>query len=184
MTTDPFEEVFNLEDQFFREGYKQGYDDGAKAGRVEGRSFGLEKGFEKFVEAGRLQGRAGVWGSRLEKSKPKETSSDAVSDSWTADIPRLGKLPQLPRNAKLEKNITSMYSLVEPDTLSTENTDEAVADFDDRLRRAQGRARVIAKAIGEPTEPFNAREAADRSRRGDGSIEDNALRQAYGAKAA
>ncbi len=39
--------------------------------------------------------------------------------------------------------------LLEPDTLSTENTDEAVNDFDDRLKRAQGKARIVEMMLAE-----------------------------------
>jgi hypothetical protein len=183
MATDPFDEVLDLEDQFFREGYKKGHEDGVKAGRTEGRALGLENGFQKFLEAGRLQGRAIVWGSRLHTNQ----SSDEVSTSpgeASASGQRRQRLRGLSSSAKLQKNITALYSLVESDTLSTENSDEAVADFDDRLRRAQGKARVVAKAVGESTEPFQSRDLASNSGRANGSVEDTAPQQAYGANAA
>ncbi|KAK3905118.1 hypothetical protein C8A05DRAFT_41885 [Staphylotrichum tortipilum] len=51
--------------------------------------------------------------------------------------------------ARLEKHIRTLYALVETESLSMENTDEAVEDFDDRLRRAQGRVKVIERMVGE-----------------------------------
>ncbi|KAM0432358.1 hypothetical protein ACHAPT_004900 [Fusarium lateritium] len=129
-TSDPFEDVLNLEERFYSEGYQQGLKDGVKAGRIEGRSFGMEKGFEKFLESGRLAGRAVVWANRM----PSE------GDSCT--------LPPLPRNARLEKNVNTLYALVEPDTLSTENSDDAVQDFDDRVKRAQGKAKIVERMAG------------------------------------
>jgi hypothetical protein len=42
-----------------------------------------------------------------------------------------------------------LYGLVETESLVTENTDEAVDEFDDRLRRAQGRVKVIERMVGE-----------------------------------
>ncbi|KAK5992269.1 hypothetical protein PT974_05670 [Cladobotryum mycophilum] len=109
MSSDPLDDVFTLEDQFYTEGYNQGFKDGAQAGRIEGRSLGMEKGFEKFLESGRLAGRSLVWLNRL----PQKNKTEAA----------------------------------EPDTLSTQNTDEAVQDFDDRVKRAQGKAKIVERII-------------------------------------
>lgn len=159
---DPFDDVLNLEDQFYEQGYKQGTEDGTQAGKIEGRAFGLEKGFEKFLEAGKLYGKAIVWANRLpEKSA---TSAPAQNDSChsASDHDRAqgdgiiggraenpSRLSMLPKNTRLERNITALHALVESESISTANTDEAVNDFDDRLRRAQGKAKIIEKAVGE-----------------------------------
>ncbi|KYK60535.1 DUF1715 domain-containing protein [Drechmeria coniospora] len=147
MSDDPLGDVFNIEDKFYQEGYKQGLEDGIKAGRVEGRSFGLQKGFEKFLESGRLAGKAVVWANRIPSStanQPGPTSGEGKS----AESKGVCTLPPLASNARLDKNIKMVYALVEPDTLSTENTDEAVQDFDDRLKRAQGKAKVVERMLG------------------------------------
>ncbi|KAG7289765.1 hypothetical protein NEMBOFW57_006141 [Staphylotrichum longicolle] len=60
-----------------------------------------------------------------------------------------GRLQGRPYGGRLGKHIRTLYALVETESLSTENTDEAVDDFDDRLRRAQGRAKVIERMGGE-----------------------------------
>lgn len=130
MASDPLDDVLNLEDRFYQEGYRAGLHDGLQAGRIEGRSFGMQKGFEKFLESGRLASKAIVWANRLPQA----------SRSCT--------LPELPKNARLEKNINTLYALVEPDTLSTANTDEAVQDFDDRVKRAQGKAKIVERMAG------------------------------------
>ncbi|KAI1332601.1 hypothetical protein F5Y16DRAFT_120379 [Xylariaceae sp. FL0255] len=64
---DPFDldDLLNLEEQYYQEGFEAGRKDGVEAGRVEGYSLGLSKGFEKFVEAGRLQSKAIVWANRI-----------------------------------------------------------------------------------------------------------------------
>ncbi|CAM1500575.1 Fc.00g097370.m01.CDS01 [Cosmosporella sp. VM-42] len=134
MASDPFEDVLNLEERFYAEGYNQGLKDGIQAGRIEGRSFGMQKGFEKFLESGRLASKAIVWANRM------PPSSQSSHESCT--------LPQLPKNARLGKNINTLYALVEPETLSTDNTDEAVQDFDDRIKRAQGKAKVVERMVG------------------------------------
>ncbi|EWZ90381.1 hypothetical protein FOCG_04045 [Fusarium oxysporum f. sp. radicis-lycopersici 26381] len=134
-SSDPFEDVLNLEERFYSEGYQQGIKDGVQAGRIEGRSFGMQKGFEKFLESGRLASKAIVWANRV-------PHKDGTASGETCT------LPPLPKNARLEKNINTLYALVEPDTLSTENSDDAVQDFDDRVKRAQGKAKIVEKMAG------------------------------------
>ncbi|PHH72771.1 hypothetical protein CDD80_4268 [Ophiocordyceps camponoti-rufipedis] len=159
MTSDPLEDVLHLEDRYYREGYQQGLDDGARAGHAEGRTFGLEKGLEKFLEGGRLAGRAVVWANRLprrqdvtpenlphRKDDDKPTVADA-SQPNSSSRPKRCELPPLPENTRIERNVRALYALVEPGTLSTENTDEAVQDFDSRMKRAQGKAKIIERAL-------------------------------------
>ncbi|UQC85611.1 short-chain dehydrogenase [Colletotrichum lupini] len=168
---DPFDDVLTLEDQFFSEGFRQGTEDGIQAGKIEGRSVGLAKGYEKFYESGRIHARAVIWANRL--SLPQKNSSTATkkpssssaaasaSVSGSAEQAQLSteppsesqnktcSLPPLPPNARLEKNVTTAFALVEPDTLSKENSDDAVNDFDDRLKRAQGKVKIIERMTGE-----------------------------------
>ncbi|CAK7234703.1 hypothetical protein SCUCBS95973_009024 [Sporothrix curviconia] len=119
---DPFQDLFSLEDGFYEEGFRQGQADGERAGLIEGRTLGLETGFIKFAEAGRLQGKAVVW-------------ANVITGAGTG--------------RKGLKNLQTLYSLVEPGTLPTANTDEAVNDVDDRVKRAQAKARVLEKMVGE-----------------------------------
>ncbi|KAL1863940.1 hypothetical protein VTK73DRAFT_6319 [Phialemonium thermophilum] len=166
MADDPFDDLLNLEDQFYEEGFRQGSADGIRAGRIEGRSLGMEKGFEKFQESGRLQGRVIVWANRLAHLRATPAASRSATEGVDAgnradndvrpdrrheedDSGSRKQIPPLTSSARLARNVTMLYALVEPDTLSTENTDEAVNDFDDRIRRAQGKAKVIEKAVGE-----------------------------------
>jgi hypothetical protein len=163
---DHFDSLLTLEDDFYTQGYEQGHADGLVAGRSEGRQLGLERGFQKFVESGRLQGRAIVWANRLRlgmgSNKPAAAAAvnTAKSDSeggggrssdCGSGSDGVGKrgLPPLPYNARLEKHVAALYALAETESLSTENTDEAVNDFDDRLRRALGRAKIIERMLGE-----------------------------------
>ncbi|WQF88373.1 Putative essential protein Yae1 [Colletotrichum destructivum] len=174
MSLDPFDDVLTLEDQFFAEGYRQGTEDGIQAGKIEGRSVGLAKGYEKFLESGRIHGRAVVWANRLslpQKGTSSTSSSAAAaataaatrpsdSSSQQQQQPKACSLPPLPPNARLEKNVTAAFALVEPDTLARENSDEAVNDFDDRLKRAQGKVKIIERMTGEvAAEPKAATEA-------------------------
>jgi hypothetical protein len=124
---------------FYNDGLADGMRDGVLGGKAEGRSIGLKAGFEKFVEAGRLAGRAVVW-ARQQQQTPSE-SSPGPSSTTTA------RLAPLPGGSRLAKNVEAVYALVDPATLSTENTDETVDDFDDRLKRAQGKTRVVMRSL-------------------------------------
>ncbi|KAI9829023.1 MAG: hypothetical protein M1832_000046 [Thelocarpon impressellum] len=142
---DLFDGLLRLEDTLYAEGYKQGEADGAKAGHVEGRAFGLEKAFEKYLAMGRLHGRATILAARLETFQD-QTQVD-FSETSTAQAP----LPALPgsSSSRLEKHVQTLLALVDPTTLSTENTEDAVSDFDDRLKRARAKMRVIGSILGE-----------------------------------
>ncbi|EME83760.1 uncharacterized protein MYCFIDRAFT_122472, partial [Pseudocercospora fijiensis CIRAD86] len=137
---DLFEDVLNLEDQYYREGYDFGVADGSKSGRIEGRVFGLEKGFEKFLEMGKLSGKAAVWEARLpdviNKSERKMAQSQAI-------------MPQLGSNERLRKHVERLATLTNPDGVSTENSEDAVSEFDDRLKDAKAKATLISKIAGE-----------------------------------
>lgn len=152
---DAFDNLLNLEDEFYSEGYEQGVADGDRAGRIEGRSFGIEKGFEKFIEAGRLHGKSIVWANRLPQAQQQPRGVAASLSHASSSTPEDNQtLPVLGGGgARLEKNIVTLHALVEPDTLSTDNSDEAVNDFDDRVKRAQGKARVIERHVGEDASP-------------------------------
>lgn len=134
MPADPLEDVLDLEGRFYQQGYQQGLDHGARAGRTEGRGVGMQTGFDKFLESARLASKAVVWANRL----PREPDASRPCT----------RLPPLPGNPRLDKNVKALYALVEPDTLSTKNTDEAVQDFDDRVKRAQGKAKVVERMVG------------------------------------
>ncbi|KAF2086161.1 DUF1715-domain-containing protein [Saccharata proteae CBS 121410] len=132
---DPFDDLLGLEDDYYREGHALGVADGSRAGRIEGRVFGLEKGFEKFVAMGTLHGKAAVWGARL-PSKDGESLEPPV-------------LPVLATNPRLEKHIQTLYALAEPESLSTQNDEDSVSEFDDRLKRAAAKEKVIEALIRE-----------------------------------
>ena len=171
MEEDPFDRLLDLEDTFYNEGYELGVADGARAGLIEGRVFGLEKGFEKFIDMGRLHGRSVIWAGRLSRTQnsqqqihvkepgkttdndvqgdppPFSRSSKAQRDDHSESSPSM--LPLLSDNMRLEKHIRTLYALTEPESLSTQNNEGAVSDFDDRLKRAQAKAKIIEKSIGE-----------------------------------
>lgn len=138
---DLFDGALSLEENLYAEGYSRGVADGELAGKLEGRSVGMAKGFEKFVASGRLYGRSVVWANRL-------PSTTQPSTTTLEEAPDAERLPPLAQNTRLAKNVETVHALMEPGTLPTENSDEAVQDFDERFRRAQAKARVVERVIG------------------------------------
>jgi len=171
MTSHPFDEILGLEEQFYDEGYQQGLADGVNAGQIEGRTFGLEKGFEKYVESGILHGKSLVWANRVpqfQKGKSSLTSTSKISESLNDGTTLSPSLQLLPDNPRLAKHVKVLHALAESETLSTENTEEAVSDFDDRFKRAQAKAKIIERMAGEVKGDLNGQGKSSN----DGSIED------------
>ncbi|KAK3710110.1 hypothetical protein LTR37_010541 [Vermiconidia calcicola] len=128
---DPLDSLLSLEDQYYTEGFNLGVADGSRAGRIEGRIFGLEKGFEKFAGMGRLGGRAAVWKARTEDGGDGESGV------------------KLDTSERLTKHIHRLHTLTDVSTLSTENSEDAVSEFDDRFKDATAKARLISRIVGE-----------------------------------
>lgn len=195
---DPFDSLLSLEDDFYREGFDLGVSDGERAGLIEGRAFGLEKGFERYITMGPLYGRAMIWAGRLPGQKVEHGAIGGIMTKETAatsdfDTPSeekdgtglhviVGRAPGLPINVRLEAHIRTLYALAEPGSLSTTNDEDSVSEFDDRLRRAEGKVKVIEKLTGEYSFDYrNPTTISDRpeklssdkpNQKGDGSIED------------
>ncbi|EPQ63276.1 Bgt-5186 [Blumeria graminis f. sp. tritici] len=138
MAMQPFAEVLDLEQQFYEEGYQQGVADGERAGLDEGRTLGLEKGFEKFAESGRLYGKSLIWANRI-------AHTNIHTNQVAAEQPT--KLMPLPNNKRIVTHVRVLHALVEAETLSVQNSEEAVSDFDDRLNRARAKAKIIERLI-------------------------------------
>ncbi|OJD19265.1 hypothetical protein AJ78_00795 [Emergomyces pasteurianus Ep9510] len=170
--------LLDLEEGFYQEGYELGAADGAQSGYSEGSVFAVEKGFEKFQEIGRLYGKAIVWAKRLPgdhgflqpaTSTTTTTTTTTPSSSWkthglnqenneqdilnskitNAPASPSPALPPLPSNSRLEKHITTLLSLVDPLTLSMQNSEDAIEDFDERLKKAAAKAKLIERILGE-----------------------------------
>lgn len=149
MSEDPFQELLGLEDEFYKEGYDAGVADSAYAGMIEGKVFGIEKGYEKAMELAKLHGRALVWQARL----LNRSTGDSSSSSSLGALPSLESLPS---NSRLQKNIENLLTITSRDKLLTDNSDEAVTEFDDKVARAKAKAKIIANVVGEPLNPNNS----------------------------
>ena len=200
---DPFDSLLALEDSFYKEGYDLGLSDGNRAGLIEGRLFGLEKGFDKYASMGKLYGRAVIWTGRLPTSRDTPVSdgqdaspadaessskglavqeSDGAVQSGVRKLQRRTIVPGLPVNTRLEKHVRTLYALTEPESLSTDNNENSVSEFDDRFNRAEGKFKVIEKLSGDtvsqevlgysPSHVSGLVPKDGKVNRGDGGIED------------
>ena len=162
---DPFDDLLTLEDTLYTSAHAQGTTDGARAGRIEGRVFGLEKGFEKFAALGELHGRGAVWGSRIASSTPPTTSTPTTSPLNLTDPHTENQQTLLPTIANTSTRLTSntslLYHLTDPSTFDTSNNETAVADYDDRFKRAGAKAKVIERIVGETSSSVNAEQGGE-----------------------
>ena len=149
MASDPLDDLLDLEDNFYQEGYDLGVTDGQHAGLVEGKLFGIEKGFEKALALARLHGRAQVWTARLPNLGMKSTDPVADSKDETPSRPVDSLLGQLGENARVRRHVNSLLMATDPAGFYNNNTDEAVAEFDERVLKANAKVKVIANILGE-----------------------------------
>jgi hypothetical protein len=146
-SSDPFESLLSLEEQYHLEGRTLGLAEGEASGRIEGRVFGLEKSFEKFIELGRLGGRVAVWEARLPESTPTSSSTSQI-EVGKEDSSRLGVLPGS-GSGRLVRHVRRLVELTNAEDVSRENSEEGVQDFDDRLREAKAKGVLIERLVGE-----------------------------------
>ncbi|KAI0077944.1 DUF1715-domain-containing protein [Panus rudis PR-1116 ss-1] len=69
------EDLVNVEQTFYDEGYKDGFTHGRIHGLIEGRALGREKGFEMWEEVGFYEGFALTWHAIYNQ---KQTGNDRV----------------------------------------------------------------------------------------------------------
>jgi hypothetical protein len=163
MASDPFDDLLEIENDYYKEGYDAGVADSTYAGLIEGKVFGIEKGYEKALELGKHRGRALVWQQRLGASNSGDqihqlaTSSDVPPSSTLSEAAIMHQvglaLPRLPTNMRLRKHVEALSLAADPATVAKDNSDEAVTGFDDRIAKASAKTKVIANIVGEAFNP-------------------------------
>jgi Essential protein Yae1, N terminal len=160
MSDDLLDSVLDLEEAAYQAGFEEGKADGAKAGHIEGRTLGFETGYQKALEMGKLHGRALLLDACIANpnlisnhtATPSvvgpaiETTSISTQENHEA-ASHTPRPPMLPDNPRLKKHIELLLKLTDPDTLPTENSDEAVEEFDGRMKKAVAKAKVVDSII-------------------------------------
>ncbi|QKX56466.1 uncharacterized protein TRUGW13939_03571 [Talaromyces rugulosus] len=184
MDSDLLESVLGLEEKFYHEGYQVGLADGARAGYTEGSVFAVEKGFAQALEVGKLYGKALVWNQRFaSRTVDRSGSSSGTKPTLGGDdLPAIHTdlcygMPEIRGESRVARNIQLLLGLVDPATLSLENTEDAVSDMEERLKGAQLKTKLIQRSLGESDDsPVSDASSSNRESRfqgdGSGSIED------------
>ncbi|KAK2731038.1 hypothetical protein FQN57_003710 [Myotisia sp. PD_48] len=165
-------DVLDLEEEYYTEGYILGTRDGKMAGDKEGSIFAVVTAFEKAQLMGRLYGKGIVWAQYLQDQYKPPINLNSSRHHWDGDgceheIRRsattvelliiIGQIHGLqlslsPRNLRLEKHISAFLVLVNPLTLALHNTEEEVSQFDQRLKKAVIKAKIIERMLGEQSD--------------------------------
>lgn len=124
-STDIFEDLLNLETNFYDEGYKEGMADGKKAGLREGAEFGIQTGYQRYIALGVLRGRLQIW-------RAKFFNNNDSSDHH-------------PNAERIKKNIEGLEAMLKD--ISTTNSNEDVSQLEALLRKAKSKAKVTASLI-------------------------------------
>ncbi|MCJ1324429.1 hypothetical protein MMC10_001091 [Thelotrema lepadinum] len=113
----------------------------------------------KVGEAGRAaveeRGRAEEWGSKMGKVEVEVDESLLPPPGRGGDrAEEMGKvLPDLEvsggKEERVRRHLGALLALTEMETLALENTEEGVADFEGRFRRAVAKGGIVGKMVGE-----------------------------------
>jgi hypothetical protein len=156
MADDLFDDVLDLEENYYKEGFDAGVNDSSYAGVIEGKVFGIEKGYEKALELGKLNGRATIWQNRLPTTTNEDREGFESASESSRLVTILQQLPSLSSNIRLGKHIENLHHVSDSSDITRNNSDEAVTEFDDRIAKARAKAKVIANTAGEELNPANA----------------------------
>lgn len=169
---DPFDTLLDLESTYEAQGYADGLRDGKAQALSSARLFGIEQGFEKYIVMSRLRYRVETWAAKL--SVPLHTKAEESQSNSS------GKEP-----SRMGKHIVTLLALTDPATLDYANTDEAVGDFEERLRKAQAKCKLVERILGTnaaKTDSTGQQSASGEAKQprsvGDGDIEDPRLNMA------
>lgn len=115
------DDVLNLEEDYYKEGYKEGREHSTKQQYIEGMEYGYQTGFQRFLVVGYIQGLVEYWELHL--------------DSYG------------PSNKALAAHLSQLTELVA--TIPTTNGDDEVEVYEKQLSKARNKLRVVAMLTKE-----------------------------------
>lgn len=142
-------------------GLEKGFEKYVRMGRLHGKAvvwagrlppgpqIETRPSYDDSIHFTKMPGKAAVQEGHGETPPPLAASEERQPPPTATKASAQESLPLLSHNPRLEKHIRTLYALVESSSLSTANTEEAVTNFDDRLKRAEGKVKIIEKFIGE-----------------------------------
>lgn len=147
--------LLDLESTYEAQGHADGLRDGRAQAHTSAKLFGLEKGWEKYLPMAQLRWRAEryaeMYGVPIDPaialSTPGSSSSPSSADSKPVAM-QSDDTRQQQHASRLQKHITTLLALTSANTLTYLNTDEAIGDFEERLKRAQAKCKVLERMLG------------------------------------
>lgn len=136
---DLFDGLLDLEEDYYKEGYAQGLAEGRASGRLEGRLFGFSTGFSTYLPAGEIHGHQSVWAARTSPSAPEKVQI---------------------KSERIVKNIRVLGETL--GEIEVRNGDDETEVFQEDLKRARGKVRVLESMLGEKVE-----ETKEEGKKGD-----------------
>lgn len=115
------DDVLNLEDEYYKEGYKEGQEHSTKQQYVEGKEYGYQTGFQRFLVVGYIQG---------------------LVEHWQLNLASYG-----PNTKSLESHLSQLAELVQ--SIPTNNGDSEVEVYEKQLSKARNKLRVVAMLAKE-----------------------------------
>lgn len=116
------DEVLNLEEVYYQEGFQEGQEHGAKQQLMEGKEFGYQTGFQRFLIIGYITG---------------------LLEDWRTNIEKYGGLG----NKSFENHLSQLEDLMKQVQLT--NGDEEVATFEKVIGKARNKLRLLATLTKE-----------------------------------
>ncbi|KAK6204769.1 uncharacterized protein RJT21DRAFT_111327 [Scheffersomyces amazonensis] len=113
------EEILNLENQYYNEGFKEGQSHATKQQYLEGKEYGYQTGFQRFLIIGYIQG---------------------LVDEWKKNI-------NIEQYSSIRNHIDQLDKLLSDIPIT--NGDEQVAQFEIKLTKARNKLRVIVTIVKE-----------------------------------
>ncbi|KAF2690717.1 hypothetical protein K458DRAFT_412069 [Lentithecium fluviatile CBS 122367] len=148
-------------------GLEKGFDKFAALGTLHGRALVWAGQLPQLPSPQRKRavekdgGGVGVEGGRQDVATDADAETEG-SKEVDADV-EIGVeggggfvLPKLKESTRLRAHITTLHALTHPPTFSTLNTEDAVADFEDRVKRAGAKAKIIERIASPRTSSTTA----------------------------
>ncbi|EGV61697.1 hypothetical protein PSN45_000384 [Yamadazyma tenuis] len=118
--------LLNLEEQYYKEGYREGQEESTKAQYLEGKEYGFQTGFQRFLVIGYIRGLVDFWENQVE----------------TYDASK-----------SIKTHITQIRAIMEKVPLS--NKDADVGEYEKVVNKARNKVRIIASLCKEQKKVSN-----------------------------
>ncbi|CDK26844.1 unnamed protein product [Kuraishia capsulata CBS 1993] len=142
MFDNDFDDLLNLEEKFYREGFEEGVQAGKQNNFREGKELGIQTGYQTFLYVGQIRGLTHSWKLYVDKinsgeiSPPSERVGGKERD-WVKVSNQISELKSL------------VDSLYENGKLNLTNSDDDVSKISSTIKALRTKARIIAGILAQ-----------------------------------